>query len=257
MIGSAADLCQRGLRSKLRRLLLDGDWYLVGSRSTGDADALSDWDSILITDAVDAEAPEQSLLDEVFDVHRPVLDGQPTLDFHIAWRSVTAVDLDIITPATAAQRAEDMSTWAYELSHAQLLHRGTGAGETYRAALTGRFADECPTLAQQAYASYRLTRNQAVSALARPDAAVQTMLAGQCAVAAARTWFLAAGQPAPGPKWLLPTLDRSPGGSHLADLLRIVLHSDQPGRADDRFDTHLAIWDALDRRVDQLGPATN
>lgn len=253
MIGSVDDLSQLALRSALRPLLVSGDWYLVGSRSTGDADALSDWDTIVITDVADTVAPEQSLLDAVFGVHRPVLDVRPTLDFHIAWRLVAAVDLDVITPATAARRAQDLSTWTYELTHAQLLHRGTGAGETYRAALTVRFADECPRLAEEAYASYRLARNQAVSALARPDVAVQMMLAGQCAVAAARTWFLAAGQPAPGPKWLLPTLDRSPGGSHLAELLRMVLQVDASGSADRRFDAHLAVWDVLNRHVDQCG----
>lgn len=256
MIRSTADLRAMGLRSELRPLLLTGDWYLVGSRSTGDADALSDWDSILITDAIDAVTPGQSLLDAVFDVHRPVPDGRPTLDFHTVWRSVAAVDLDVVTPVTAAQRAEDLSTWAYELTHAEVLHRGTGAGETYRAALTTRFAAECSTLAQEAYSSYRLARNQAVSALARPDVAIQTMLAGQCAVAAARTWLLAAGQPAPGTKWLLPTLDRTPGGSHLAELLRMVLQFDRPGGADDRFDAHLDLWEILDRHVDQFGLAT-
>lgn len=257
VISSAADLCEIGLHSELRPLLLSGDWYLVGSRSTGDADALSDWDSILITDTEDAETPSQSVLDAVFGISRPALHGRPNLDFHVAWRSVAAVDLEVVTPDLASRRAEDLSTWAYELTHAQLLHRGTGTGEDYRGAITDRFVAACPTLAQQAYDSYRLARNQAVSALARQDAAVQVMLGGQCAVAAARAWFLAAGQPAPGPKWLLPTLDRSPGGSHLADLLRTVLGSKPPGTTQDRFDALLAVWDVLDRHVDQVGLATN
>ena len=263
MITTVADLRSRGLTSPLRSLLTSGDWYLVGSRSTGHDDDLSDWDTIVLTGSAGPEspgareAPDQATVDEAFGVVRPMPDGRPDLGFHIAWRSAGAVDLEVLGPAAADRRAEDLSAWAYELGHAKLLNRGSGAGEHYRSEIASRFDAAAAALARQAYVTYRRARNQAVSALAREDVPVQLLLNGQCAVAAARTWFLAAGSPAPGLKWILPELDATPGGAELAALLRAVLQVDTPKRAESWFDTHLLIWELLDRHISHHGMSTD
>lgn len=76
MISTAAELRSRGLASPLRTLLTSGDWYLVGSRSTGHDDALSDWDTILLTGS-DAPTPgmvesaDQAMVDDAFGVVAP------------------------------------------------------------------------------------------------------------------------------------------------------------------------------------------
>jgi hypothetical protein len=263
VITSVEDLRSRGLASPLRSLLTSGDWYLVGSRSTGHDDDLSDWDTILLTgpDAstlpAQIEVPDQATIDEAFGVVRPELEGRPDLGFHIAWRSAGAVDLDVISPAAADERAEDLSSWAYELRHAILLNRGSGAGEQYRAEVSSRFDEAAPLLARESYAAYRLARNQAVSALARDDVAVRLLLNGQCAAAAARTWFLAAGLPAPSAKWVLHELAATRGGDEFAILLRAILQMDAAPRAERWFDVHLTIWELLDRHVRQYGMRTD
>lgn len=263
LISTVADLRSRGLASPLRSLLTSGDWYLVGSRSTGHDDEMSDWDTILLTASDEPaspgglEVPDQATVDEAFGVVRPVLGGRPDLGFHIAWRSVGAVDLDVIGPAAADVRAEDLSTWAHELRNAKLLNRGSGAGEHYRSEIASRFDAAAPRLAREAYAAYRLARNQAVSALAREDLPVQLLLNGQCVAAAARTWFLAGGLPAPGLKWLLPELNAAPDGAELADLLRAVLEVDAPKQAERWFEAHLIIWETLDHHIRRHGMSTD
>ncbi|MEU1971236.1 hypothetical protein ABZ477_06260 [Microbacterium sp. NPDC019599] len=259
MVKTVAELRGTGLSSPLGPLLVSGDWYLVGSRATGHDDELSDWDTILLTVVAEptSESPDQATVDAAFGVVRPALDGRPDLAFHIAWRSVGAVDLEVMGADAVHRRAEDLSTWAHELRTAVLLHRGSGVGERYRTEIAARFEQEGPRLAREAYRAYRLARNQAVSALARPDVAVQLLLNGQTAAAAARTWFLAAGLPAPGQKWLLPELDDAPAAAELAEQLRAILQAETPNRAERWFDAHLRIWELLDGHAEQHGIATD
>lgn len=96
-----------------------------------------------------------------------------------------------------------------------------------------------------------------MSALAREDVSVQLLLNGQCVAAAARTWFLAAGLPVPGLKWLLSELHTASGGGKFAEVLRVLLGVDTPKRAESWFDAHLVIWEMLDRHVDGHGISTD
>lgn len=251
MVTSARDLVGTAEASGRLPVLDAGDWYLVGSRTLGLADRLSDWDTVVLS-AADLPSPDQGVLDEVFGVRRPVPAGRPTLDLHVAWRSVAAVEIEVCGPdARTAREAGDLVPWVHTMRHAVPLRPPTGVGEAYRAGLARRFDAARPRLLRQAYERYRRARNEAVAALARPDGAVQAMLTGECAAAAARVWLLAGGEPYPGGKWMLAVLGRTFDGDEAAALLRRTL--DAAGSPADRFDAHWDLWRALDRRVEAAG----
>lgn len=84
-------------------LLLKADWYLIGSRATGWADDLSDWDTVMF--CRDDDNKMDSLadnIDVVFDIERPSLTGKPDLTFHVASRRVRAVDIEMMGPSSRA-----------------------------------------------------------------------------------------------------------------------------------------------------------
>jgi hypothetical protein len=226
----------------------EGDWYLTGSRAIGADDELSDWDTMVFLSGEKAVADLSGThLDQVFAVVRPDLPWPPDLAGHVRWRAAAGVEIELLGPDARAVRERHLVEWAYELRHAVALRASTGFAEDYRRQVAGLFAARLVQLTQRAYGGFRSARNQAVSRLARPDAATQVLTAAHCVTEAARFWMLAGGQPHPVRKWLLHALGRLEGTGDLLILMRAAL--DPYGAPEARFDALWDLWRLVDERA--------
>ncbi|MBM7783651.1 hypothetical protein [Tenggerimyces flavus] len=225
-----------------------GDWYLVGSRTFGAGDELSDWDTVLLTARDGVDVPSEDVLDEIFAIRRPVVDRKPDLDLHVAWRRVGAVDLTALGPADRTEREAALTEWAFELAHAIPLRVTNGVGEVYRAQVAERFERDRPELTATAYRAFRTSRNAAVACLPRDDPAAQALTAAACAGYAARFWLLANGHAHPYDKWLLHALRRHPDAALVVAAITAAL--DGGSSPAQRFDALWELW----RLVDLVAP---
>ncbi|MFC0678753.1 hypothetical protein ACFFGH_12965 [Lysobacter korlensis] len=252
LIRSPGHLVELALRDpELERLLDRADWYLVGSRATGWADELSDWDTIAIvgSDAAGATAPSRSALDRAFGVMRPAIAGAPTLAFHRDWRRSQGVEVEVMTPAAAAD--SDAVEHAFQLRHAMPLRLRAGVGERARLAVAERFSSRAELLACHAYEAFRRSRNEAVAALGRPPGGARILTLGACASFAARFWLLSRGRPYPSDKWLLAAVAESPDAVRISELLEAVLDPATDGGT--VFDALWALWRIMDELAERVG----
>lgn len=229
---------------RLAGVLGQGDWYLVGSRTFGADDELSDWDTMLLTARDGVDVPSEDVLDEIFAIRRPVVDREPDLELHVAWRRAGAVDLTALGPADRAEREAGLAEWAFELEHAIPLRTTTGVGEAYRAHVAGLFHDRRPELAATAYRGFRASRNAAVACLPRDDPAAQALTAAACAGYAARFWLLANNHAYPYDKWVLQVLRQHPDAAEVVAAMTSALDGGaSPAR---RFDALWELWRLVD-----------
>jgi hypothetical protein len=232
-----------------------GGWYLSGSRAAGFSDHLSDWDTLLLSRVdVGYECLPADVVDSIFGVERPQLDGPPTLGTHEQWRSAQGVDVMVLGPAARQRRAaEQLPEWTFELQHALPLSPVCATAERYRRSIAGRFRRSRPRLAAAAYTAFRRARNQAVANLARPDQASQALTAATCVTYAGRFWLLAGGQSHPATKWLLAALESQADAQVLALMRGSVDLRLSPA---ERFDALWQLWGAIDRHAHRHGIAT-
>lgn len=257
MVTSAQDLVARAFAdADLAGLLGRGDWYLVGSRARGFEDALSDWDTTLLTahDPIpeDRAVVARAALDRVFGVDRPPVPGPSDLGAHIAWRRSGGVEISIFGPAGRAHRAEGGNPiWAYDMRDAIPLRLEAGVGEPYRA--TAAVAFETGRVGQRddAYLRFRMSRNEVAATLVRTDAMTQAITAGLCVAHAFRFWLLAAGSPYPADKWLAAALTAAGGAGDLLAVARVV--TDAASTPEVRFAALASLWQLVDARAAEAG----
>lgn len=254
MVDSVDDLREIGYRSAiLAPLLQEADWYLIGSRTNGFADDLSDWDTVLFCrDDVTENGILPEDLDMLFGVQRPSVVPKPDLPFHVASRRVGAVDIEVMGPS-ARERRElvTLAEWAFLLRHAQPISNTAEIGPAYLAVVARRFADHAPALAVAAYEEFRRTRNEAVSTLPRQDDLAQSLTTAVCTASAAQFWLLATGKPHPTEKWLIGELRRMDDTDELVTAMERA--NDPRHGSADRFEALLEIWRLVDthaRKVD-------
>jgi hypothetical protein len=255
VIASIDELRERALADpRMAALFARADWYLIGSRTTGHADDLSDWDTVVFCDQdeVSGTGDPSAYADALFGVERPRLTGTLNLAFHIESRLVTAVDIELMGPSTRRRRErETLAEWAYQLQHAVALCGEAGIGASYIAHVAASFAARAPVLAETAYAHFRRTRNEAVSALPRGDQLAQSLAAAACVANAARFWLLAVGEPHPTEKWLVRALQDMPGTSALLAAMKLAI---DPSRGPaERFDAALELWRLVDAHARSAG----
>jgi hypothetical protein len=230
--------------------------YLVGSRSLGLGDDLSDWDTIIFTvnDQID-EGSFSDGLDEAFGVIRPMLQNVVNLDFHIETRRARGVDITILGPEARRERERLFpAEWVYQLRHAIEINEGTGITKSYIARVMKEFEAKSPELAQRAYKGFRESRNEAVSILPRADFATQALTASSCVAYAARFWLLAMKEPLPTEKWILQRLSRFDDTTELLSIMRIAVDLRQT--ASSRFDAPWRLWALVDRHARSFGIST-
>jgi hypothetical protein len=90
-------------------LLARADWYLIGSRTTGCADDLSDWDTTVFCDQdeMSGTSDPSAYADALFGVQRPQVTGTLDLAFHIESRRVAAVDIELMGPSARQRREQE------------------------------------------------------------------------------------------------------------------------------------------------------
>lgn len=253
VITSIADLAERGLcDGRIRAAVRAGGWYLVGSRAIGFADEFSDWDTLILSPLDDTgDAAFTDATDEIFRIERPVVQGPPTLDLHRCWRAANAVDITVVGPTDCRRRERDqLAEWAFELRHATAIIPPSEAAERYRAAVTDLFAQRQSRLAEDAYASFRHSRNEAVATLSRQDRTAQVLTAAACVGHAARFWLLCVGAPYPPEKWLLRAV-RSHAPVDVLDAMESAV--DLRIEPAVRFDMLWQLWAAVDRHACEHG----
>src|SRR5262249_32942704 len=158
----------------------------VGSRATGFDDGLSDWDTIVLSQADPTEderrVTSRLRLDEIFGVDRPS-DALPSdLDGFLAVRAAQDVEINVYGPAGRTHRDGDGAgdvIWAYDLRHAVALYVEAGVGEPYRRQVAAAFVQRCRTLRDTAYLRFRMARNEVAAALARADRLAQDLAAAR------------------------------------------------------------------------------
>ena len=254
MVTSIAELRAMAADSPpMAALLAKADWYLIGSRTTGYADDLSDWDTVMFCgdDVCETDALSGNL-DEVFGIDRALPTGNLDLTFHIASRRVGAVDLEIMGPSTRGRRERTtLAEWAYQLRYATALSDTAGIGPPYVAHVAYSFDRRAPDLAIAAYEEFRRTRNEAVSTLPRRDTLAQHLTTAACVSNAARFWMLAEGNPHPTEKWLIPVLRKNRGAIELVTAMEVAGGLGHGSK--DRFDALLEVWRLIDTHARDAG----
>lgn len=250
MVRSVNDLLEKAAGSAALNALLEvGDWYLVGSRSSGLSDDLSDWDTVLLV-ASDAAVVDldRGLTDPAFGVVRPAWTGEATLEFDRGWRAAGGVDIEVLGPSSREEReAEWLSEWTYTMAHATPLRVSTDLGERYRQGLVNRFEQERRRLQNHAYLQFRHSRNEAAAMLGRSDWHAQVVTSALCAADAGRFLLLTTGQPFPASKWLLAEVDRAYVDGEVGSVLRALL--DCMKSAAERFATLWELWEIIDHKA--------
>ena len=254
MVTSISELRAKGAGNpSIAELLAKGDWYLIGSRTTGYADDLSDWDTVVFCDDGVCEADVLAgSIDDVFGVEHASPTGGLDLTFHTASRQVGAVDLEVMGPSIRAKREQvTLAEWAYQLRYAVPLSESAGTGPPYVAHVARSFNQRRSDLAIEAYGEFRRTRNEAVSTLPRQDTLAQHLTTAACLSSAARFWILAGGDPHPTTKWLMAVLRDDAEATELVSAMEVASGlSHGPG---DRFDALLEVWRLVDSRARGAG----
>lgn len=255
MVASIDELCARAHADpRMAALLAKADWYLVGSRATGYADDLSDWDTVVFCDQdqMSGTGDPSEYADALFEVERPRLTGKVNLAFHVASRRVAAVDVEMMEPSARQRREQEtLAEWAYHLHRAIALSGTAGIGAPYITHVAASFAVRAPALAETAYERFRRSRNEAVSALPRSDQLAQSLTTAACIAHAARFWLLAVGEPHPTEKWLVRALQDMPATGTL--LAAMESAADLRHAPAERFDDLLELWCLVDAHARTVG----
>ena len=238
-------------RFPAEQVLARADWLLVGSRCQPYADDLSDWDTVLLT-RDEVSAGER---DHVLGVLGPLAAAATitdTLESHVARRSRGSVDIEVVGPMERLRReSEALVSWTHDLGSARVLYSGAGLSDAYRRHVENRFQSQRHRLMDEAYASFRLARNETAAALGRGAAAVQALTAGQCAIWAGRFWLLSAGEPHPGTKWLLAAMTARPDAADPVGCIDQLLDRSLP--ASTRYEAMWRLWRLVDQRACRAG----